>query len=151
MGTPLVLQNPETTLLVLEHPHPLPNWQIRSRSSSWKMVDNDGLFRIFTEASQEGKCREQNGTEVTKPISGSHNVMCSGYHNLHPELCYTTMCTALNSPKASVPLTHDESNKFPLKSIHINSCLWLTMLPQFLAPRWGTAFSVSIGKYQVKY
>lgn len=56
-------------------------------------------------------------------------IMCSGYHSLDTELCYTTMCTELNSPKASVQLTHDESNKFPLKSIHINSCFWLTMLP----------------------
>lgn len=145
------LQNPETTLLVLEHPRLVPDWQMESRSSSWKMVDNDVLFHIATEASQEGKCREQKGTGVTKPIPGSHNVMYSGYHNLDTELCYTTMCTALNSLKTSFPSTHDESNKFPLKSIHINSCLWLTMLPQLLAPQWGIAFSVSVGKYQVKY
>lgn len=115
------------------------------------MVASDELFHIAIEAYQEGKCREQNGTGFTKPILWSCNVMCPGYHNLDTALCYTTMCTALNSPNTSVPSAHDESNKFPLKSIHTNSCLWLTRLPQLLAPPWGTAFSVSIGKYQVKY
>lgn len=131
----MILPNPETTLLVLEHPCLVPDWQIRSRSSSWKMMDTAELFHIATEASQEGKLREQNRTGVTKPIPWSHNVMCSGHYNLGTALCYTKMCTALNSPKASVPSTHDESNKFPWKSIHLDSCLWLTRLPQFLAPQ----------------